>query len=580
MFRQTWLYGRGQRRRLLLTYLLLILSNLVDLTPPLIFGLLLNRLQTGGETLARDVVALLLVNAALPFFFWMFHGNGRVLELKTSYHVVKNFTDDMYSKISSLPLAWHKNHHTGDTIDRLRKAAQAIGAFSEETFMIISTLMRFLVTLTAVTIFAPMIGLVSLGICLIIFATILWFDKRLIRQIQEVNRRDHAIATTLHDYLTNIVTVITLRIETLSRSVIGQRLRAKYEPYTRQIVFNEVKWFSISMLLTTMSFLIMSTYILQLVQAGSLIMIGTVTMLFQYVERLNYAFFDFAWQYGTLVRRHTDLKAVNPILEAYASQTVADRKESPRTWKKIKISNLNFTYEDEDQQTQQLRDIKLTLERGRKLAFVGESGSGKSTLMLILRGLFSAQQVQVDIDGWTTSDLRVLSGYTTLIPQDPEIFDNTIEYNITAGIPAREEDVSIAAEIARFNRVIERLPRGLQTHVMEKGVNLSGGEKQRLALARGIFAAADSSLILLDEPTSSVDPVNEVAIYKQLIRHFAGRCLVSSIHKLHLLPLFDRIYVFSRGCLVEQGSFHDLLLQQGELSKMWKEYQVSRHVEG
>ena len=107
---------------------------------------------------------------------------------------------------------------------------------------------------------------------------------------------------------------------------------------------------------------------------------------------------------------------------------------------------------------------------------------------------------------------------STLIPQDPEIFDNTIEYNITAGLSHRVEDVEIAAEIACFSKVLARLSDGLQTDIKEKGVNLSGGEKQRLALARGVFAARDSSLILLDEPTSSVDPVNEAEIYRNLFR--------------------------------------------------------------
>jgi ABC-type multidrug transport system fused ATPase/permease subunit len=116
--------------------------------------------------------------------------------------------------------------------------------------------------------------------------------------------------------------------------------------------------------------------------------------------------------------------------------------------------------------------------------------------------------------------------------------------------------------------------QGVDTNIAEKGVNLSGGEKQRLALARGLFFARDSQLILLDEPTSSVDTYNERLIYTSVLSKFKDKCLVSSIHKLHLLDLFDRIYVLEGGKVVESGDFYQLLKRNGALARMWKHYQV------
>ncbi|QQR54353.1 ABC transporter ATP-binding protein [Candidatus Peregrinibacteria bacterium] len=220
----------------------------------------------------------------------------------------------------------------------------------------------------------------------------------------------------------------------------------------------------------------------------------------------------------------------------------------------------------------------MKLRRGERIAFVGESGSGKSTMMSLLRGLSEPNRVQVVVDGVTVGGLRSLSDLVTLIPQDPEIFENTIEYNITAGIRHKKIEVEEVVKMARFDAVLRRLPSGLKTSIKEKGVNLSGGEKQRLALARGLFAAKKSSIVLLDEPTSSVDPANELGIYDNIFEQFKDKCLVSSVHRLHLLPKFDKIYLFRSGAVVAEGTFAELLKKSPDFKKAWSLYRKSKGV--
>jgi ABC-type multidrug transport system fused ATPase/permease subunit len=162
----------------------------------------------------------------------------------------------------------------------------------------------------------------------------------------------------------------------------------------------------------------------------------------------------------------------------------------------------------------------------------------------------------------------MLSTLTTLVPQDPEIFENTLRYNIAFGI-AEETGLNEAVEMACLDPVIAPLPEGLDTDIREKGVNLSGGQKQRLALARGLFAARDSSILLLDEPTSSLDPVTEAIVYDRIFTGFAHAGIVSSVHRLHLLSRFDYIYVMENGRVIEEGSFADLIGRKGKLHEMW-----------
>jgi ABC-type bacteriocin/lantibiotic exporter with double-glycine peptidase domain len=206
-----------------------------------------------------------------------------------------------------------------------------------------------------------------------------------------------------------------------------------------------------------------------------------------------------------------------------------------------------------------LHDIQLRFKPGQRIALIGESGGGKSTLMSLMRGLyFPNPGVQVNVNGNQVREWESITNVATLIPQEPEIFENTIAYNITLGLPFREEEIMEACNVACFTGVVNQLPRGLQSSIQEKGVNLSGGQKQRLALARGVLACRNSNIVLMDEPTSSIDPKTEAEIYKNLFQLLTDKVVIASLHQLHLLYLFDYVYVLHEGRVVEEGHYKDL----------------------
>jgi ATP-binding cassette, subfamily B, bacterial len=196
--------------------------------------------------------------------------------------------------------------------------------------------------------------------------------------------------------------------------------------------------------------------------------------------------------------------------------------------------------------------------------------------LALLRGLYQPEPgYGIDIGKPTNSTdpqimLDRLNEAVTLFPQEPEIFENTIAYNITLGLPFSDEEIMQVCEAAHFTEVIRDLPQGLQSDIREKGVNLSGGQKQRLALARGILAARDSSVVLLDEPTSSVDPRTEGIIYDGMFTAFADKAIISSVHRLHLLPRFDYIYVLHQGRITAEGSFQHLHTHSPVFLELWR----------
>jgi len=239
----------------------------------------------------------------------------------------------------------------------------------------------------------------------------------------------------------------------------------------------------------------------------------------------------------------------------------------------------------------------------------------------VLSGLYEPGTVTFTVDGRPHPELADLGSVTTLIPQDPEIFENTVAYNVTMGVDVAEADLLRACALARLTPIVEVMPHGLETPIVERGGNLSGGQKQRLALARGMLAARSSSIIMLDEPTSSLDPATEAEVYgnlsggqKQrlalargmlaarsssiimldeptssldpateaevygnLLAEFPDACIVSSIHRLHLLPQFTTIVYMADGRIVDLGGLSDLIHRQPAFRRLWEKATASLH---
>ncbi|HYD30346.1 MAG TPA: ABC transporter ATP-binding protein, partial [Azospirillaceae bacterium] len=163
------------------------------------------------------------------------------------------------------------------------------------------------------------------------------------------------------------------------------------------------------------------------------------------------------------------------------------------------------------------------------------------------------------------ANARDLGSLGVLVPQDPEVFESSIRQNITMGIDYDPAAVERACELACLAPVIARLPDGIDTAITERGLNLSGGQKQRLALARGMLAARAASVIMLDEPTSSVDPKTEGRLYDHLLGEFPDACVVSSLHRLHLLARFDTVVLMAEGRIVDKGPREAMLARHPHL---------------
>ncbi len=233
----------------------------------------------------------------------------------------------------------------------------------------------------------------------------------------------------------------------------------------------------------------------------------------------------------------------------------------------IRFENVSFHYGE----NKLFRDKEAHIQGGERVGLVGFTGAGKSTFVNLILRFFPLHRGSILIDGQNIADvtLESLRHQIALIPQDPILFHRTLRENICYGnVDATEEDMVRAARLAHCDEFIRKLPDGYEARVGERGTKLSGGEKQRIAIARAILV--DAPILILDEATSSLDSVTEKYIQESLETLMGGRTTVVIAHRLSTLSRMDRLLVFDKGKIVEEGTHTSLLEKEGLYSKMWK----------
>lgn len=562
-----WRYAEGSRRLVVAFFALLVLAQLARLASPFFFGTAVNALQ---DSRAQDIeaaaraLALMLGAGVLA---WCLHGPGRIIERFTALKIRERFADAVYAKLMRLPMRWHETHHSGDTIQRVGKSSGALFGFAQNQFTYLQDAVGLFGPLLALFAISWQVGLAAVAAYAALGAVVFRLDRRMARLIHDENRAERRYMAELVDSLGNVRTVLTLRLHEATRCALAQRLAEVFRPVRRNIVVNEAKWCTIELFGQVLRVGLVALYGWLEWDRNGVIMVGTAVMVHQFAQQIGEVVGSFATQWQAIVRSGAELAGADEILDS------ADRRGSsgavPADWRALRVHGLSFRHPGATAPT--LDDVAFSLRRGERVALVGESGSGKSSLLRVLAGLYEADRALYEVDGAAQPQLADLGSVATLVPQDPEIFENTVGHNVTMGLGHEAGEVARACEIARLSTVLDGLPGGLETPIAERGGNLSGGQKQRLALARGVLAAKASSIVLLDEPTSSLDPATEARVYDGLMAELPDAAIVSAIHRLHLLPKFDRVVYLEAGRVVDEGSLRELLQRQPGFAALWRE---------
>jgi subfamily B ATP-binding cassette protein MsbA len=279
------------------------------------------------------------------------------------------------------------------------------------------------------------------------------------------------------------------------------------------------------------------------------------------------------------IKRLTNVYSINQQAMAAADRifevldtrpSVRDKEgavELGRIRQSVKLKNVRFGYGDKEV----LRGITIDARAGDIVAFVGPSGAGKTTILNLIPRFYDVTGGGILIDGVDIRDctIRSLMSQVGIVTQETILFNDTVAANIAYGsVAARAEDIEKAARIANAHSFIMKMPRGYDTVIGERGFRLSGGEKQRLAIARAVFK--DPPILILDEATSQLDTESEMLVQEAIDRMMSGRTVFVVAHRLSTIKHANFIYVLEAGRIVETGSHDDLIRKDGLYKRLYE----------
>jgi ATP-binding cassette, subfamily B, bacterial len=567
LYKELWQQAHGSRKTLLTAMALLVGAQCILLAVPFLAGKAINALQTHGDAgLANAGLWLALVLGA-TIVSWLLHGPGRVLERNVSLTVRRRIATSLTERLLTLPLSWHEANHSGATAHRVQQSSHALSAFAQSQFIYLNSAVRLIGPVVALWLIRPAVGVAAVvGFC-VICLSVMGFDRAMIRLAHKENDAERRYASTLIDSIGNATTLLALRQARGVVRLLSRRLEAVFEPLKRSIVLNEAKWFTVDVASRALSCSLVALFAWLAVRAGKIdgpqaLMLGSVYMVWEYAQQAGGVISAVAAHFQTFARQQADYTSADVIRDAMPARHAEASQIVNGEWQRCDIRDIVFHHREAREPRPALDHVTLALERGKRYALIGGSGAGKSTLLRVLAGLYEAERIVIDQSGGTAivstlEAAKFLRASATLIPQDAEVFEGTLADNLSmcesVNGPPAESEFQQALELAKVNDFIQPTPDSLSTPISERAANWSGGQRARVALARGILAAQGSSIVLLDEPTASLDSKTEAGVYDNLFAEFERACVISSIHRLHLLDRFDEVLVMHHGRLVAQG---------------------------
>ncbi len=571
LFGKVWQHS-DNKKSIVVYWTFFLLAECIDtFLYPLLLAKIMDKVQKQGinETNIKSIFVMLCLMFGTTVLFWLFHGPARCMELKNAFKLRASYTRFLIDGVMKLPMQWHVDNHSGDTVDKIKNGREALYDFSSGSFQVIYAIMRLIASYTMLIYFSHTSVFIVTAMLIISILITIGFDKVLVVQYDILNKNDNKVSERIQDAIGNIATIIILRVRKHFFRSISEDIEKPYELQINNNRINEMKWCLVAICSSITTVLVLGMHFWQISRSGQVIAISSIYLLLSYLGKIENLFFYFADRYGEIVKQRSKVANVETISLQFKPEKEVEHV-LPENWKTLEIKDLEFSYTGGKEGEIHLEVNSATIKRGQKIAFIGHTGGGKTTMMRILRNLYHPQSLKLSVDGSPIPDgFAGISDAIALIPQSPEIFASTVRENITMHDDTVDiECIGKYADMACFSDVISGLPKGIESSTKEKGVNLSGGQQQRLAMARGLLASRNKDIILLDEQTSGLDKATELEVCRRVFSGFCDKTIISIVHGLHLLPIFDTIFVFENGKIVGNGSYNYLVETCPEFNRL------------
>lgn len=552
---------------------LLLINEALNLVQNLLFKKIIDKgTEYGAKAISVEIFTSILISIAIiyivttiikSFMKWLIGHYHNKLE----GGLIKDLKEKFFNHIITLSHNFHVTHKTGSLISRISRGSSAMERMTD--FIVYSIFpIIFQIIISGASLFyfdkTSAFVIVVTGIVFVCFSIFMQRMQR--KQNQILNRIEDIEKANLADIMTNIDSIKYYGKENIIKGKYGglisdtKAAMIKYWNYGRWM--SAIQHFIIWAGTFFLVFFSVRNYIAGNITLGTLtftysvygsFMWGYVQGLMQGYRGYHRAMIDFheLFQYGKIEQEVKDAKGAKPI--------------------KIKKGEIDFRNVDFKYHSKKIfEDFNLKIKPGEKVALVGHSGSGKSTLIKLLYRLYDVENGGIFIDGENIKNFKQesLRGELSIVPQECVLFDDSVFNNILFSNPgASRADVMRAIKFSQLDKTVKNFPYKEDTIVGERGVKLSGGEKQRVSIARALLA--NRRIIVLDEATSSLDSQTEHEIQNDLKRLLEGRTSIIIAHRLSTIMNADRIVVLDKGKIVQIGSHNELIRKPGLYRKLW-----------
>ncbi len=572
LFPYLWKY----RGRVILAFGLLILAKVANVSVPLVLKQIVDALDASQNPVVILPLSLILAYGLLRLASSLFGELRDAVFAKVTQGAIRNIALQVFRHLHDLSLRFHLERKTGGVSRDIERGTRGLGfLLNFMVFNIVPTLveigMVIGILLFNYDVWFGLITFASIATYIIYTLTVTEWRMKFRRTMNEMDSRANTRAI---DSLLNYETVKFFNNEEYETRRYDEHMKqweqAAIKNQTSLSTLNFGQGAIIATGITLLIYLAAERVTTGEMTLGDLVLVNA--FLLQLYMPLNFLGFV----YREIKHSLADLERMFNLLEQNAE--IDDKPGAPDlvvTRGEIRFEQVAFGYTP---QRQILFGVDFTVPAGKKLAVVGHSGAGKSTLSRLLFRFYDVTGGRILIDDQDIREVtqRSLRAAIGIVPQDTVLFNDTIYYNIAYGNPEAERSAVLeAARMAHLDHFIESLPEGYDTQVGERGLKLSGGEKQRIAIARALLK--DPKIMVFDEATSSLDSRSEQAIL-QTLREAASACTTLVIaHRLSTIVDADKILVMDQGRIVERGTHRELLAKQGIYAHMWTLQQQKQH---
>lgn len=523
-------------------------------------------------SLTRDVFTNTLVIIAVLFvsvsilrvvsrwvnIHFLNHINGNLMrDLKAKY----------FSHILGLSHKFHTSHKTGSLISRLGRGSSAIESMTDILAFNFSPLILQVIAVGSSLLFFDKLAALIVFLIAISFISYSFY----IQKVQESSKLNHNASqddekAMIGDIFTNIDSVKYFGKEYGINKKFGDKIEQTKSAAMKN--WGYFRWFDAGQIaiLAIGTFFMLYFPLMKLLNGQ--LTVGELTFIYTIYGNIIGPMYSFVWGLRGFYRVMADMQDLFEY--GKAKNDIKDKVNAPR----LKINDGTIEFKDIDfsyGKKKLFTDFNLKIKKNEKVALVGHSGCGKSSLVKLLYRFHDVDSGKILVDGKKIKDVKQesLRSEMSIVPQECVLFDDTIYNNILFADPnASKEEVFAAIKFAQLDTIINEFEEKEQTIVGERGVKLSGGEKQRVSIARAILA--NKKILVLDEATSALDSETEYEIQKDLEKLLVGRTSIIIAHRLSTIMKADRIIVMKKGEIIEEGSHFELIKKRGAYYKLWR----------